>query len=179
MMCAANYPNHGEDLKAKSILWMQTFINKDDGLMETAIISCLNYCKKFPTIADIREAIKDLQYEQTTKPKQIAYEVKKNEKVLQQIKDITSGKVDIKELASKIDRTKLLEYAKIIFPDMATELVLRNSLELMQVIEQQEKCFACRTQKQACEGWMVKHYLDFKTGWISNQMAKCNKQIRS
>ena len=178
MVCAANYPNHGEDLKAKSILWMQTFQGKDDGLMETAIISCLNYCKKFPTIADIREAINLLHYEETTKPKQIGYEVKYDSNVAKRaLQFARDGKA--KEYMQSLDITELIVYAKQSFPDISPELVLRNYIEFMQGKEKEDQCFACRMQKQACEGWKFKHYLDFKTGYVKNEMLKCDKQVRS
>ena len=176
MMCSANYPNHGEDLKAKSILWMQTFQNKDDGLMETAIISCLNFCKKFPTIADIREAIKDLVYEEQTKPKQILWEVKRDASISKKAFDmVAQGKT--KEYMQSIDITKLHEYARIEFPDISTGLLLQNYLEFIQGFEQQEKCWACRTQKQACSGYMTKVRLD-KKGVASTEMSKCEKVQR-
>jgi len=176
MMCSANYPNHGEDLKAKSILWMQMFQSKDDGLMETAIISCLNYCKKFPTVADIKDAIKDLVYEETTKPKQIAWEVKRDSNIADKV--MTFVRQDkAKEYMQSLDITDLIVYAKQTFPNISPELVLRNYPEFMQGKEKEDQCFACRMQKQACDGWKFKHYLDFNTGYVKNEMIKCNKNV--
>jgi hypothetical protein len=64
---------------AKGILWMKEFQRYPDDLMETAIISCINYCKTFPTIAEIKQAIRDLQYVEQTKPKQLEHRSNWNE----------------------------------------------------------------------------------------------------
>lgn len=176
-LCTANFQTYGEDLKAKGVLWLDEFAKYPDDLMETAIRACFGYCKKLPTIADIREAIKDLQYEEQVKPKQLAWDVKRSDDLHQKIMDMATGKTDTKEYLQKLNIDKQVEYAKSIFPDISAELVLRNLPEFMQGIEQQEKCFACRMQKQACNGWVIKHWLD-KSGYVSNQMAKCEKNVK-
>jgi len=178
-MCRANYPDYNADFMAKGVLWMDEFIKEPDDLMETAIRSCITFSKKFPTIADIRESIRDLKYDEQSKPKQLTYDIKRTNDLHKKIMDMASGKTDTKSYLQSLDISKQIQYAKTIFPDISPELVLRNLPEFMQGMEQQEKCFACRMQKQACDGGMVKHYLDFKTGWVSNQMARCNKNVRS
>ena len=177
MMCSANYPNHGEDLKAKGVLWMQMFQSKDDGLMETAIISCLNYCKKFPTIADIKEAIKDLMYVEETKPKQLAWDVKRTDSLHKKIMDMATGKTSTKEYLASVDITKLAEYARVFFPAISNELVLKNYPELSSGLESKNMCHYCRTSKQACNNVMVKHEL-LPNGFIKNTYQRCEKVDR-
>lgn len=168
------YPSSKANDQDTLTIWMGLFGNKDDGLMETALRLCWSTCKFFPTPAEITTAIKELVFEETTKPKQIGYEVKRDSNLAKKALDfVRDGKA--KEYMQSLNIDKLVEYARDKFPDISPELVLRNYPEFMQGMEQQEKCFACRMQKQACQGWMVKPYLDFKTGWVSNQMGKCEK----
>lgn len=176
-MCTANWSTYGEDLKLKGIQWLKEFAKYDDDLMETAIRSCFVSCDKFPQIKDILEAIRDLAWEEQTKPKQIAYNVKRSESLQQKIYNMATGKVSTKEYLQNLDISKEVAYAKTIFPDISHELVLRNLCEIMQGMEQVDKCIACRTMKQACEGYRVVHRLE-KTGWIYNDMAKCEKVDR-
>jgi len=178
MMCRANYPDYNTDFKAKGVLWMDEFIKEPDDLIETAIRSCITFSKKFPTVADIREAIRDLRYDEQSKPKQLAWEVKRSDSLHQKIMDMTSGKVDTKAYLQSVDITELVVYAKQYFLDISPELVLRNLNEFTQGKEKEDQCFACRMQKQACGGWKIGHYLDYRTGYVKNEMIKCNKQVR-
>lgn len=176
-MCATNYDSYGKDLKLLGIQWMEKFQNEPDDLMETAVISCIDYCKKFPTIADIKEAIRDLQYDSSTQPKQLAYEVKRNESLHQKIIDMATGKTDTKEYLASIDVTDLWEYAKQYFHDITEKTVRDNIPELYQGQESQDACFACRINSvNDCynQGFVVKHWM-YKTGRIKNEMLKCQK----
>ena len=127
---------------------------------------------------DIMEAIKDLHYEEQVKPKQLAWDVKRTDSLHQKIMDMATGKTDTKEYLQELDISNLVTYARQFFPDISHELVLKNFTEFTQGLEQQDRCFVCRTIKQVCDGWLFKHWLDSKTGYVSNQMAKCKKNIR-
>jgi len=173
-LCRANYPDYNTDYKAKGVLWMDEFIKQPDDLMETAIRSCITFGKKFPTIADIADAIKDLRYVEQVKPKQLAWDVKRSNGLHQKIMDMATGKTDTKVYLQTLDISKQLEYASKFFPDISAELVLRNLPEFMQGMEYDEMCWSCRTMKQACVGYKPKHVLG-SDGWVSNQWAKCEK----
>jgi len=173
-MCRANYPDYNIDYKSKGVLWMQEFIKQPDDLMETAMWSCIKFCKKFPAIADINEAIRDLHYDSSTKPKQLAWEVPRTNSLQQKISDMVNGKTDTKQYLQSLNISKQIEYARTFFQDISAELVLRNLPEFMQGMEQEELCWHCKIQKQACNGYKVKHWLN-KDGWVSNQYVKCEK----
>lgn len=155
---------------------MGLFGNKDDGLMETAVRLCwLNY-KYFPTPAEITQSIKDLQYEEQTKPKQLSWEVKRTNSLHQKIMDMATGKTDTKEYLSKVDISEIRQYAKVFFPDISDVLVLKNYPEFAHGMESQAMCFACRIDKSACitGGYQVTHWL-YKDGTVKNEMKKCEK----
>jgi hypothetical protein len=155
---------------------MGLFGNKDDGLMETAIRLCwLNY-KYFPTPAEITQSIRDLQYEEQTKPKQLSWFVKRTNSLHQQIMDMATSKTDTKEHLSKVDISHMRQYAKVFFPDISDELVLKNYPEFANGMESQAMCFACRTDKAVCitGGYQVRHCIN-KDGTVKNEMKKCEK----
>jgi hypothetical protein len=155
---------------------MGLFGNKDDGLMETAVRLCwLNY-KYFPTPAEITQSIKDLQYEEQTKPKQLSWEVKRTNTLHQKIMDMATGKTDTKEYLSKVDISEMRQYAKVLFPDISDELVLKNYPEFASGMESQAMCFACRTDPSVCitKGYQIRHRME-SNGYIKNEMAKCQK----
>lgn len=176
-MCSANYPSYGESNEAKGMLWMQTFQKESDDLMQTAIISCLSYCKKFPTIAEIKEAIKDLQYEEQTKPKiQLPWDMPREINLAQKAREfVQSGKA--KEYLQSIDITKLVEYAKVHFPSISNELVLKNYNEFSDGLKQLDQCFSCRMMKQTCDNMRIKHELS-ADGFVKNLLERCQKVDR-
>lgn len=178
-MCLANFPL-ATNIKTDGtlLLWAKEFDRIPEDLFITAVISCINFCKMFPTVSDIRQAIKDLQYEEQAKPKQLLpWNATRDEKIAKKVFEmVEQGKA--KEYLYGLNIGKLVEYAKDFFPDISDELVLRNYPEFVQGLEQQNKCFACRTMKQVCDGWLFKHLLDSKTGYVSNQMARCQKNIK-
>lgn len=175
-MCRANYPDYNTDYKSKTALWLSEFQKQPDDLMKTAMMSCIKFNKRFPTVADIYEAIRDLRYEEQTKPKALPWEVKREINIAQKAREfVQSGKTA--EYMQSVNISKLHEYARIFFPDITAEMVIKNYPEFSQGLEQQDKCFACRTVKQACDGWNFKHWLS-NDGWVSNQLAKCEKKNR-
>lgn len=178
-LCRANYPDYNTDYLAKGVLWMDEFIKYPDDLMETAIRGCIKFGKKFPTIADINEAITDLRYEEQVKPKALPWEVKRESDIAQKAREfVQSGKAA--EYMQSLDITDLHQYAKLFFAEISAELVLKNYPEFMYGKQCADMCHYCRTDKNACmtQGWIVKHWLDSKSGWVSNQWAKCHKNIK-
>jgi len=177
-MCEANYPSYGDNSnEGKGILWMKEFANRKDDLMETAILSCMSYCKKFPTIADINEAIKDLQYDEKTKPsKQITYDRKWYEPLAFKAFELVGKQKDCKKYLADVDVKPLMEYAKSIFPGISDELVLKNYPEFAQGLQSLEACLYCRMDKSQCvtAGYSIKHVLT-PDGWIKNEYARCKK----
>jgi hypothetical protein len=155
---------------------MGLFGGKDDGLIETAVRLCWLKCKFFPTPADINEAIKDLQYEEQTKPK-LQLPSRQNwydPQAKKAFEMVAQGKA--KQFLDEADIGELLEYARIHFPDISPETVRKNYPELQQGLECSNMCWNCRIDKNACltQGWTIKHWLH-KDGRIANEMAKCQK----
>jgi hypothetical protein len=170
------YPSSRNDDDTTIDLWMGLFGTKDDGLMETALRSCYLSCKFWPTPADITEAIKDLQYVEQTKPKQLAWDVKRTGSLHQKIMDMATGKTDTKEYLASVDISEMKQYAKVFFPDISDELVLKNYPEFAHGMESQAMCFACRVDKSVCitGGYQVRHWIN-KDGTVKNEMKKCEK----
>lgn len=171
------FPSSKNDIDSTIDVWMGLFSGKDNGLMETAIRSCWLGCKFFPTPADITEAIKDLMYVEQTKPKQLAWDVKRTDSLHKKIMDMATGKTSTKEYLASVDITKLAEYARVFFPAISNELVLKNYPELSSGLESQNMCHYCRTSKQACNNVMVKHEL-LPNGYIKNLYQVCEKVDR-
>jgi len=175
-MCSANYPNYGEDIKAKGVLWMGEFQKYQDDLMETAVRLCISFCKKFPTVSDIKDAIKDLAYEEQTKPKQLPWDVKRDYEIsARALKFVHDGRAA--EYMASVDITKLHQYARVHFPDISAEMVRKNYSELIEGMEAMERCSACRMGRNQCvtQGWTTKHWMNSKTGYVSKEMAQCHK----
>jgi hypothetical protein len=174
--CAANFDVYGKDLRLLSVQWMESFQKYNDDLMETAVILCISSLKKFPMISDIKDAIKELAYDEQSKPKQLSWDVKRTNSLHQKIMDMATGKTDTKEYLSKVDITEMKQYAKVFFLDISDELVLRNYPEFAHGMESQAMCFACRTDKSVCitGGYQVTHWL-CKDGTVKNEMRKCEK----
>lgn len=170
------YPTSKNDIDSTIDVWMGLFGKKDDGLMATALQLCYLKCKFFPSPADISEAIQDLVYEETTKPKMIAWEVKREPDIAEKVMDFVRQD-KAKEYMQSLDISKMVAYARIFFPAISEELVLKNYNEFSDGMKSQEMCFACRTAKQACGGCIVKHELSPK-GWITNLVARCEKNDR-
>jgi hypothetical protein len=172
------YPSSKADEKDTLDIWMGLFGNKDDGLMETALHLCWTSYKFFPSPAEIKEAIKELLHEEQTQPKQLAWEVKRNNSLHQKIMEMAIGKTDTKSFISKLDVTKLMQYAKVFFPDISEETVKRNYPEFAQGRESQDMCFSCRYDQSACltKGYQIRHALDHN-GYVKNEMLKCQKNM--
>lgn len=178
-MCATNYDSYGKDLKLIGIQWMEKFQKESDDLMYTAILSCIDYCKKFPTIADINEAIRDLQYEEQVKPKQLEHKTNWNELLADKaFSMVRSGQA--KKFLQEVDIGDLVEYARQYFPEISEETVRKNLPELYQGQGSQHSCFVCRLPNVTeCvnHGFVVKHWME-KNGRITNQMLACQKNFK-
>ena len=175
MMCSANYPNYGEDMTAKGVLWMGEFQKYQDDLMETAIRSCMSFCKKFPTISDIKDAIKDLAYDEQTKPKQLPWDVKRDFSIAAKaVKFVHDGKAA--EYMASVDITGLHQYAKTQFPEISAELVRKNYSEVIAGYESILACGACRGGKSQCvTGGYVTKLRMTPNGYMNIEMQACQK----
>ena len=173
-MCRANYPDYNTDFKLKTVSWIKEFEKEPDDLMETAMISCIKYCKKFPTIADIREAIRDLQYIEQTKPnKLLSWDVKREPNLAKQAREfVQAGKA--KEYMKSLDITTMRQYARYHFPDISDELILKNYNEFSDGIKCLDRCGQCNIAKQACNRVKLKHEM-CSNGYVKNTVTICEK----
>jgi len=174
--CASNFDSYGKDLKLLSVQWMESFQKYNDDLMETAVILCISSLKKFPMISNIKDAIKELAYDEQSKPKQLSWDVKRTSSLHQKIMDMATGKTDTKDYLSKADITEMRKYSKVFFPDISDESILKNYPEFDSGMESQAMCFACRTDPSVCitKGYQIRHRME-SNGYIKNEMAKCQK----
>lgn len=179
-MCSANWNSYGEDLTFKGVQWAKTFEKIPDDLMETAIISCINYCTKFPTIADIKQSIRDLQYEEQTKPKQLEHRTNWHEPLATKAFKMVADR-QAKKFIQDVSIGDLVEYARLYFPEISEETVRKNLPEFYQGQESQDACFACRLNSVGdCynKGFTIKHWME-PDGRIKNEMLKCQKNMKN
>jgi hypothetical protein len=177
-MCATNFDSYGKDLTLLGVQWAQEFQKYDDELMETAVRGCITFGKKFPMVSEIHDAIRDLQYKENTKPKQLPWDVKRDTAISDKaFKFVAEGRAA--EYMANVDISKLLQYARYFFPDISEQLVRKNYSEFAEGLQSSERCLACRLDKHSCitAGYLVKHSLG-PNGWISNEMARCCKNIK-
>lgn len=179
-LCLANLPlNTRINVKETLGLWLIKFANIQDDLFYTAILLCLDNCKGFPQIVDIKQAIRDLSYEEQTKPKQIEHRSNWQEPLaIKAFEMVRSGQA--KKFLQEVDVSNLVKYAKQHFPDITEDLVRKNIPELYQGRECQDGCFHCRLPNVTeCvnKGFVVKHCMD-KYGRISNEMLACQKNFK-
>jgi len=177
-MCATNFDSYGKDLTLLGVQWAQEFQKYNDELMETAVRGCITFGKKFPMVSEIHDAIRDLQYKENTKPKQLPWDVKRDTAISDKaFKFVAEGRAA--EYMANVDISKLHQYARVHFPDISPEMVRKNYSELIEGMEASARCWACRTEPNQCitQGWTTKHWMNSKTGYISNEMAKCQKRL--
>jgi hypothetical protein len=154
---------------------MQEFQKYPDDLMETAVRACISFGEKFPTVFNIREAIKELRYEEQTKPKQLPWDVKRDFSIAAKaVKFVHDGKAA--EYMASVDITGLHQYAKTIFPEISAELVRKNYSEVIAGYESVLACGACRGGKRQCVtgGYITKLRMN-ANGYMTLEMQACQK----
>jgi hypothetical protein len=176
-LCVANFPrDRNLEVTETTGLWLKMFGKIQDDLFYTAITLCLSNSKTFPTVADIKQAIRELQWEETTKPKQLEHRSNWQEPLAAKaFKMVADGQA--KKFLQEVDIGDLVEYARQYFPDISEDSVRKNLPELYQGQESQDCCFSCRISSiNDCitKGFVVKHWME-KDGRITNQMLKCQK----
>jgi hypothetical protein len=162
-MCSANWNSYGADLKLKGIQWMKTFEKEPDDLMETAIISCFDYCKEFPTIADVKEVIREIQRDKRLQPK------------LQQLASNPKWKEPPK--VKEYDYNELYQYAKLFFSEITMEQVKLNDNEINENMQTNNCCHGCGYTDGNCPsgGYHPVMYMR-ENGRIQNDMMRCEKK---
>jgi len=154
------------------------FRNTDDGLMETAIRLTLMTCKRFPTIADIKQAIDEINRDQRTEPKLARLPQNPHWSSPESKKAFAAMRTGReKEFLAAIDYTKLLEWARLTWPEISMETVKRNANELQYVMEETSRCFGCQYTDGKCHnnGYYPALCLE-KDGWMHEEMKMCGKR---
>lgn len=175
-LCLANFPMATHiQTDGTLLLWCKVFEKIPDDVFITAVMCCLKSCKMFPTVADIKQAIKGLQYEKQIQSRQILWNGKRDTKISNQVFKMVAED-NLGKYMSTVDIIKLHAYAKTYFPDISAETVRKNYAEFVAGMEGMERCRQCRTSRNQCisHGWLIKHWLNNKTGYVSNEMARCN-----
>jgi hypothetical protein len=159
-------------------LWLKMFGNVADDVMETAIRYCLLSCKKFPTVADIKSAIseinRDLSYQ--SKPQLEAPRAKWMSKAASKAAAIVRES-RAKEFLDRLDYSDLHIYAKQYFPDIAIDIVKENSNVVQYCMEENNRCTGCQWTDGRChsDGYYPVPVLN-KNGSISWEMKMCGKK---
>lgn len=156
---------------------MATFKNHSDDLMETAIHLVIMSCRTWPTVADINNAVDELQRDIRMEPQlqrlpsrsdfssplaQKVFEVIKNDKA--------------KEYLAQVDISPVKKYALTKFPDMTDDTIRRNYNELHTAMTSLEKCRGCQWQNGKCDtnGFYIVPMIAVN-GWVKTEYAMCPK----
>lgn len=176
--CKANFPLYANINTVKTTgLWLKTFQNTPDDVMQTAVNLCLLSCKSFPTVADIRGAIDELKRELNTQPNTRILPPRTRRVVMDivnALEMLKTGKT--KELLASMDVTDVYEYTKSQFPDVTEDFVRRNYNRLLETMESNARCFGCQHTDGKCDtaGYYIVSRI-MKDGSVKNEYQRCGK----
>lgn len=179
--CKANYPlfsnaNTQDTLK----LWLLHFANVDDGLMKTAIILCQETSKGFPTVAEIKNAINEIQRDARLQPKkQLPARSRWTSPAAKQAFEVV--KTDcVKNFAQTMDISDVMDFAKWAFNDISEDTVRRNYSEILAAKNSCEMCKTCMWSATECSlnGFKVSMRMN-SHGYVINEMIACQKMKAS
>lgn len=161
--------------KNTMILWLAQFKNVDDVLMMKAVKLCLENYKRFPTVADIKEAVKEIRYISSLKQtKQIAYTPKPS-KIAERFFAMQNDSKQLKEHALQLDITELANYARTTFPNLTDEFIRENYCEIVTAKNYEDMCFNCRIDPSQCLTGGFGAKLMVEDGRVKVEMVKCRK----
>lgn len=152
-MITANFPlQKNIDITKTAALWMATFRNQPDDVMETAIMLVLSSNKHWPTIADVNSAISELQREIRSEP-QLQYLPSRSDwtspiaaKAMAMVKSGQS-----KQYLDEVDITTVRDYAKTKFFEISDDSIRRNYNELHTAMSYEERCKNCMWDSGECD----------------------------
>lgn len=179
LMATANMPlSNPKQLEATGQLWKQHFSQYSDEFMEKAVNQCLTWCKTFPTIADIKQAISELrQMDDPIKTPQLPPGRSKLQPkaISQAFEAVRLGRT--RELMEAVDMSPLKAFARQIFPEISDELIMQNYLELRLSMESMQMCKGCSMDGPYCSssGFITAPELN-KNGTMKNVMKPCRKR---
>lgn len=138
---------------------------------------CLLNCKSFPTVADIKGAIRELAFDRQTEPKPRleAPRSRKVSPVAKKVFDaIRQGKGE--DLFNSFDRSHVTGYAKAVFTEISDETISRNYNELAFAYEMSERCRGCMWNSGQCDtsGYFVVPVM-CSNGWVKVEYRRCKK----
>lgn len=179
-MCAQNYhPRFSKDeSKATVTLWLETFKNRDDGLMITATnLVMLSVIGRFPGVGDFQAAIAEIL--RTQMPEHPALPAPRSRTLSPAVQKalamVREGKS--REYLVGLDVSGLLTFARSHWPDITEELVRRNLCELETARAAEATCAACTYTPQRC---LTNGYRPVFTiqpdGWMAETMVPCHKR---
>ncbi len=155
------------------------FSKFDDGLMETAIIYCRENVRGFPQVADIKNAIREIQRDLRTEPRLQQLPQRANwmsSKAAEAFEVDKSGKAQA--YLDSQDYTELHTYAKLSFPEISLELVKINANEIQYCMDENNRCRGCGYSDGNCipnSGYHPVLYLR-KNGVMQYDMMRCAKK---
>jgi hypothetical protein len=154
---------------------MGLFGNTDDGLMETAIRLCWLDCKFFPSPAEIKQAIKNLQYNEQTEPKLQRLPPRSNwiePKATEAFAVVKSGQAQA--YLDSQDYSELAEYATLCVGKVSLELVKQCANEIQYAMEVNDQCRGCGYSDGKCPSTGNHPILYIRrNGWIDYEMKAC------
>lgn len=177
--CKANLPLFSNiDTKETMKLWLVHFSKIDAGLMKTAILLCQGTVRGFPQVVDIKNAIKEIQRDLSSKPKpQLEQPRAKwmSKAAAKAAAIVREGKAQ--EFFDSLDYSELHIFAKQYFPNIGFDLVKENSNEIQYCMEENNRCTGCQWTDGRChsDGYYPVMVLN-KNGCISWEMRMCGKK---
>ena len=178
-MVSANYPDSRIDEKKTMALWLDVFRDASDDLMETAVRMCVLSCKKFPTVADIKQAIAEWYHEASLQTGAAALPHPRSRQTSpaadRAFTAIRSGQA--KEYAENLYDKDVFEWIKCKMPDITDESIRRNYPEIQYAYESNVRCLGCRWHNGGCDtqGFYAVPLM-MTGGFVKNEMARCSKK---
>jgi len=178
-MCTANFPlQRNIDVVRTAALWMDTFRDRPDDIMETAVRLCLLNCKTFPTVADIQAAINELLAEQRYEQRKQLPPARSRWMSPAAQKAFDAVRNDLaKRFIAELDVSDVASYAREKFPDISEAMMRRNYAELLTAMQSVEMCRGCMWQTAQCPSAGVYYEpVMLPSGYVKLEAVLCNKK---
>lgn len=172
-----------ERVIGKIELFCERFSETDDSLLETAFIMLETSSKYFPTVSEVFDAIDDLRRDQRGKeeknynPKY--WSKQEAERLSKCISAVRKAAERGHEAIVNVTRNsksfpEIMNFARVHFPEISEESVLRNYNELSLV--QSQTCLGCRFPQKPCPtSCCVSKMRMERNGSITVYMQLCGK----
>lgn len=178
LLATANFPlNTAKQIEQTGQLWLEVFKNYTDERMKDAMLQCLTWCKNFPTVADLKQALIELRQMETPSAPRLppSEPSRKSQEAIRQAFDaVRSGMRD--KMMNEVDISKLRLYYRDLLLDLSDDFVFKNYNELMICMDSSQMCNGCMWDAEKCttSGWIYVPDID-PNRFVIAVMKPCKK----